>query len=146
MALGLKVRMPVLDGFLQFLGSAEGNLLARLDVDRFTGGRVAAHAGGALANLENAEADDADTLALLEVLGDLGDQIAEDGFSGLLRQLVLFGESQGGFITLSLTTGRELGRIETGHGFTARAAVADGRGFVLTDGRVLLAFALPGVR
>jgi len=60
--------------------------------------------------------------------------------------LVLFGESQGGFITLSLTTGRELGRIETGHGFTARAAVADGRGFVLTNGGVLLAFALPGAR
>ncbi|MEC7524192.1 MAG: PQQ-binding-like beta-propeller repeat protein [Myxococcota bacterium] len=60
--------------------------------------------------------------------------------------LVLFGESQGGFITLSLTTGRELGRIETGHGFSARAAVADGRGFVLTNGGVLLAFALPGAR
>jgi NADH-quinone oxidoreductase subunit A len=56
------------DGFLEFLGRAEGDLLAGLDVDRLAGGGVAAHAGGALAHLEDAEADDADALALLQAL------------------------------------------------------------------------------
>ena len=59
-----------LDGFLEFLGRAEGDLLAGLDVDRFAGGGIAAHAGGALADLQDAETDDADALALLQVLGD----------------------------------------------------------------------------
>src|SRR6266404_4335897 len=86
-----KNRKDVLsDGFLQLLGRAEGNLLAGLDVDRFAGGGVAAHAGGALAHLEDAEADDADALALLEMLGDTGDQIVENGFCGFFRQFVLF--------------------------------------------------------
>lgn len=62
------------------------------------------------------------------------------------RDLVLVGESQGGFVTLALQSGRELGRIETGHGFSARAAVADGRGFVMSNGGTLYAFALPGAR
>lgn len=62
------------------------------------------------------------------------------------EDLVLVGESQGGFVTLALQNGRELGRIETGHGFTAPASVASGRGFVLSNGGVLYAFALPGAR
>jgi outer membrane protein assembly factor BamB len=62
------------------------------------------------------------------------------------QDLVLFGESQGGFVTLSLSTGRELGRIEAGHGFSAPPTIAGGRGFVMTNGGVLLAFALPGAR
>src|ERR1700755_2797629 len=77
------------DGFLQLLGGAEGDLLAGLDVDRFAGGGIAAHAGGALADLEDAEADNADALALLEWLGDAGDQVAQDRFGLLLRQLML---------------------------------------------------------
>ncbi len=60
--------------------------------------------------------------------------------------LVLVGESQGGFVTLALQTGHELGRIETGHGFTARPSVAAGRGFVMSNGGALYAFALPGAR
>jgi outer membrane protein assembly factor BamB len=60
------------------------------------------------------------------------------------QDLVIFGESQGGFVTLALQNGRELGRIEAGHGFTARATVADGRGFILSNGGTLFAFALPG--
>src|SRR3569833_1255794 len=84
-----------LDGFLQFLGSAEGNLLAGLDVDGFASGRVAAHASSALANLEDTKADDADALALLKVLGDLGDEVGQNRFSGLLRQLVFFCQSGG---------------------------------------------------
>jgi outer membrane protein assembly factor BamB len=60
--------------------------------------------------------------------------------------LVLVGESQGGFVTLALQTGDELGRIETGHGFTARPSVVAGRGFVMSNGGTLYAFALPGAR
>src|SRR5436853_2454745 len=56
------------DGFLEFLRGAERDLLARLDLDRLAGRGVAAHAGGALANLKDAEATDADAVALLEVL------------------------------------------------------------------------------
>src|ERR1700730_4156882 len=79
------------DGFLQLLGCAEGNLLAGLDVDRFAGGRVAAHAGGALAHLEDAETDNADALALLQVLGDAADQIVENLLRLLLGQFLLIG-------------------------------------------------------
>lgn len=60
--------------------------------------------------------------------------------------LVLIGESQGGFVTLALQSGEELGRIETGHGFTAPASVAAGRGFIMSNGGTLYAFALPGAR
>src|SRR4051812_13203796 len=80
------------DGFLQLLGRAEGDLLAGLDVDRLAGGGIAPHAGGALANLENAETHDADSLALLQVLGDARHQVAENGFSLLLRQFMFFGQ------------------------------------------------------
>src|SRR6266851_8685572 len=75
-----KNRKDVLsDGFLQLLGRAEGYLLAGLDVDRFAGGGVAAHAGGALAYLQDAETDDADALALLEVLGNPADHVVQNG-------------------------------------------------------------------
>src|SRR5258708_20227285 len=79
------------DGFLQLLGCAEGNLLAGLDVDRLAGSGVAAHAGGALAHLQDAETDDADALALLQVLGDPADQIVQDSFTPLLVQFLLVG-------------------------------------------------------
>src|ERR1700712_5317489 len=93
MALQSRIRRRVgSDGFLEFLGRAEGDLLAGLDLDRFAGGGVAAHAGGALANLENAEPDDADTLALLEVLGDQGDRVGQDGLGLLLRQFLVLGD------------------------------------------------------
>src|SRR3954464_7565115 len=78
------------DGFLQLLGGAEGDLLAGLDVDGFAGGGIAAHASGALAHLEDAEADNTDALTLLETLGDARHQVAQDGFGLLLRQLMLF--------------------------------------------------------
>jgi outer membrane protein assembly factor BamB len=60
--------------------------------------------------------------------------------------IILVGESQGGFLSLALANGEELSRIETGFGFTARASVAQGRGFILSNGGALLAFALPGAR
>src|SRR6516162_3781514 len=71
------------DGFLELLGSAEGDLLGGLDVDRFAGRGVAAHARRTLAYLQDAEPDDADTLALLQVLGDPADHVVENGL-GLL--------------------------------------------------------------
>src|ERR1700733_15211417 len=80
------------DGFLQLLGRAEGNLLAGLDVDRFAGGGVAAHAGGALAHLQDTETNDADALALLQMLGDSGHQIVQNRFRLLLGQLLLVGD------------------------------------------------------
>src|SRR4051794_8285257 len=86
------LRSRRLDGFLELLGSAEGNLLAGLDLDLLAGGGVAAHAGSALADLEDTEADDANPLALLQVLGDSGHEVAENRFSGLLRQFVIFSD------------------------------------------------------
>src|SRR5258705_2171923 len=72
------------DGFLELLGGAEGNLLAGLDVDRLAGGGVAAHAGSALAHLQDAKTDDANALALLQMLGDPSDHVVENRLSLLL--------------------------------------------------------------
>jgi len=68
------------------------------------------------------------------------------GIPVVAGDLILFGESQGGFVTLDLGTGRELGRFESQHGFSAAPSVADGRAFVLGNGGTLYAFALPGAR
>src|SRR6185437_13102268 len=54
-----RVKRKALDGFLQFLGGAEGDLLARLDLDRFAGRGIAAHARGALAHLQDAQSVEA---------------------------------------------------------------------------------------
>src|SRR3954451_1841357 len=94
MALEVGPKGELLDGFLEFLGRAEGDFLAGLDLDRFAGGGIAAHAGGALADLKDAEADDADAFALLEVLGDLADHVGQDGFGALLGQFMLVRESR----------------------------------------------------
>src|SRR3990167_10994876 len=71
----------------QFLGSAESDLLAGLDLDRLAGRGVAAHAGGALAHLQDAEPGKADAVALLEVLGNKVDHVVEERFRLLLRNL-----------------------------------------------------------
>jgi hypothetical protein len=42
-------------------------------------------------------------------------------------------------IALDVASGDELGRLESGHGFVARAAVAHGRGFIVTNSGTLLA-------
>jgi outer membrane protein assembly factor BamB len=54
--------------------------------------------------------------------------------------LVFVGESEGGFLALSSTTGQERARIESGHGFSAAASVRDGRGFLMSNGGTLFAF------
>src|SRR3984893_6860991 len=82
-------RTRLSDRFLEFLGGAEGDLLAGLDLDRFAGGRIAAHARGALAYLQDAEPADTDALALLEVLDDSVDHGAEARVSLLLRRFVI---------------------------------------------------------
>src|ERR1043166_6820267 len=83
------------DRFLQLLGGAEGNLLARLDLDRLAGRGIAAHARGALAHLKHAEADEANAIALLQMLGDEIDKIAEEGFGLLLRHLMALSQRGG---------------------------------------------------
>src|SRR5712691_2531278 len=79
------------DRFLQFLGGAEGDLLAGLDLNGLAGRRVAAHAGGALSHLQDAEAADANSVALLQVLGDEVNEAAEHRLGLLLRKLMILG-------------------------------------------------------
>src|SRR6476660_5461257 len=74
----------VSDGFLELLGCTEGNLLTGFDVDRLAGGGVAAHTGSALAHLQDAKTDDANALALLQMLGDPRDHVVENRLSLLL--------------------------------------------------------------
>jgi outer membrane protein assembly factor BamB len=61
------------------------------------------------------------------------------GTPQIASDLVLVGDSRGSLVALHIETGEELGRIEAGHGFVARTAVHDRRGFVVTNGGVLLA-------
>src|ERR1700722_482201 len=79
-----------LDGFFQFLRGAEGDFLVCLDLNGLAGSRIAAHARGAFAHLQNAEAADADALALFQVLDDLSDHTAENGFCLLFRKFIVF--------------------------------------------------------
>lgn len=64
------------------------------------------------------------------------------GTASVVRGVVLFGENLGGFLALSLDTGAELSRLESGHGFTAECAVAGHLGFVVSNGGSLFAFAI----
>src|SRR5262245_12564801 len=86
---GLEHRSLRSDCFLQLLCGAEGDLLARLDMDGLAGGGVATHAGGAPAHLQDAKADDADAIALLQVLGDPGHNVGQDALGLLLGQFLL---------------------------------------------------------
>src|SRR5688572_26573286 len=83
---------PYLDGFLEFLGRAESDFLAGLDLDRFAGRRVTAHTSGTLANLQHTETADADLVTFLEMLGEQGDEVAKDLTGNLLREFMLVGE------------------------------------------------------
>src|SRR5215510_8042991 len=80
------------DRLLELLGGAERDLLARLDLDRLAGGRIATHARRALPDLQNAETADADAVALLQVLADVGHQVAQHRFGLLARHFMIFGE------------------------------------------------------
>ena len=86
------MRLAALNRHLQFLCSPECDFLAGFDLDCFSGGWIAAHASGAFSHLQNAETRDTDPLALLEMLRDQADEIAEEGFTSPLRKLMLLGQ------------------------------------------------------
>jgi outer membrane protein assembly factor BamB len=52
-------------------------------------------------------------------------------------------ESRGALLAVDLKNGRELGRIETGHGLSAPPTLDQGRGFVLSNAGRLFAFSYP---
>src|SRR5690606_13133392 len=83
---------PILDGFLEFLGRAESDFLAGLDLDLFAGRRVTAHARRTLADLQNPETADADLVTFLEMLRQQTHEVGEDFARDLLRELMLVGE------------------------------------------------------
>src|SRR5688572_3047004 len=85
---GVRPNLPS-DRLFEFFRRAEGDFLARLDLDRFASRRVAAHARSAFAHLQNAEAADADALALLQVLDDIANEITQNCLGLLLRHFVL---------------------------------------------------------
>jgi outer membrane protein assembly factor BamB len=53
--------------------------------------------------------------------------------------VLLLGDSRGSLVALDAASGDELGRLESGHGFVARATVSHGRGFIVTNSGTLLA-------
>jgi outer membrane protein assembly factor BamB len=61
------------------------------------------------------------------------------GVPEMVDGLIVVGDSRGSLVALEASTGDEAGRIDAGHGFVARASTADGRGFIVTNGGVLLA-------
>src|SRR5262249_20723015 len=73
------------DRLFQVLGGAECDFLAGLDLDGFAGGGVASHPGRPLADLQDAEAVQANALALFQVLGDVFHHLRQQGVDfGLL--------------------------------------------------------------
>jgi outer membrane protein assembly factor BamB len=61
------------------------------------------------------------------------------GVPELFGDMVVLGDSRGSLVALDVDSGDEIGRIDAGHGFVARATIDGGRGFVVTNGGVLLA-------
>src|SRR5262249_35512253 len=74
---------------LQVLGRPECDFPACFDLYGLSGCRIAPHAGCAVSNLQDAETDDLNSFALLEMFGDQADEIAEDGFTSPFCYLVL---------------------------------------------------------
>lgn len=58
----------------------------------------------------------------------------------VVSDLIIVGESEGGLVTLTLAAGREVGRIEAGHGFAAPAEVASGLGGAVSNSGTLFVF------
>ncbi len=59
------------------------------------------------------------------------------GVPELFEGMVVVGDSRGSLVALDAQTGDELGRLESGHGFAARAKLLEGRGYIVTNGGVL---------
>lgn len=64
------------------------------------------------------------------------------GVPKIYRDFVLVGENSGGFLALSVGTGQELSRFESGYGFSAEPAISGRWGFVVSNGGTLFAFSL----
>lgn len=60
----------------------------------------------------------------------------------VVGDIVVFGETEGGLVSLSLGSGRETGRIENGHGFSAAAEIQNGLGAALSNAGTLFVFAV----
>ncbi len=52
--------------------------------------------------------------------------------------MLVVGDSRGSLVAIDIESGDEVGRLDSGHGFVARATFDSGRGFVVTNGGVLL--------
>src|SRR2546423_346828 len=74
-------RVVLLNRELEVLRRPERNFPACFDLDRFSGCRIAAHASCALPDLQDPKARNSDSLALLEMLGDEADEVAEERFT-----------------------------------------------------------------
>ena len=81
-----------LNRFLEFLGRAERDLLACLDLNGLAGRGIAAHPGSALADLQNAQPDNPDPIPLLQMLGQQTDEIGQDGLGLFLRHRMIIGK------------------------------------------------------
>src|SRR5512143_145787 len=77
----------LVDGVLQTLACAELGHLRSLDLDGSAGARIAAGAGGTLANVEAAEADQRHHVALLQRLLDRFDRGVQRATGGSLRNV-----------------------------------------------------------
>ncbi len=65
----------------------------------------------------------------------------ERGYFGvpeIYDDMIVIGDSRGSLVALDVQSGDEVGRLDSGHGFVARATFESGRGFVVTNGGVLL--------
>ena len=80
-----------LDRHLQILGCPERDFLARFDLYRFSRCGIAPHASNPFSDLQDAKTSKTDTFALLEMLCDKTNKIAEEGLTSPFRQLMLLG-------------------------------------------------------
>jgi outer membrane protein assembly factor BamB len=60
----------------------------------------------------------------------------------VLGDLVVYGESEGGLVALTLGQGREVGRIENGHGFASPVDLDQGLGAAISNAGTLFVVAL----
>src|SRR5919108_508779 len=67
------------DGLFEILGRAESYFLAGFNLDGFTSGWVPPHTRRPIAHFDDAQAVEADALALLEMLGNVHDHFREHG-------------------------------------------------------------------
>jgi outer membrane protein assembly factor BamB len=60
----------------------------------------------------------------------------------VVGDLVVYGESEGGLVALTLGRGREVGRVENGHGFASPVEVDEGLGAAISNAGSLFVLAL----